>query len=274
MNLGNVAKDESILERLIQIQVRMLDNVIDLNTIEVPQAQHTNKQYRAIGLGMFGLHHYFALKGLQWGEDESIEETNRITEKIAYLTIKTSSNLAKEKGKAPYSEGSDWENGKHLEMRGYFNSSTALPVEQWKELQKELTEYGVRNLFMLAPAPNASTSVIAGSTASLDPIFNIFYHEEKKSYKLPVLAPDLSYKTYEFYNQPAYQIDQFKSVKLREKIQRNIDQASSFNLFVPNNIRASVLLDLHLDIWKRGIKTTYYVRSTATRVESCEWCEA
>lgn len=274
VNLGNVAKNEALLERLIPIQVRMLDNVIDLNNIEVPQAQHTNKQYRAIGLGMFGLHHYFALKGLRWGSEDSVEETDRILEKIAYLSIKSSMELAQQKGKAPKSEGSDWENGKHLEMRGYFQEDTKLGSKIWKVLQEDISKFGVRNIWISAPAPNGSTSVIAGSTASLDPIFDIFYHEEKKSYKLPIVAPDLSYKTYEYYNQPAYQIDQFASVKIREKIQRNIDQASSFNLFVPNTIKASVLLNLHMDIWKRGIKTTYYVRSTTTKVESCEWCEA
>lgn len=274
INLGKAALSEEVLDRLVPIQMRMLDNVIDLNNIEVPQARHTNMNYRAVGQGFFGLHHLFALKQYEWGSDEATEYIDKTLEGIAYRTIKASMELAKEKGAYPLFKGSDWENGKHLEYRGYLDEEQAhISVDKWKELQEEVTKHGVRNAWMSSPAPNGSTSVIAGSTASLDPIFDVFYHEEKKSYKLPIVAPDLDYKTYPFYNQPAYQIDQFKSVKMREKIQRNIDQASSFNLFVPNTIKASVLLNLHMDIWKRGIKTTYYTRSTATKVESCEWCE-
>lgn len=255
--------------------MRMLDNVIDLNTIGVPQARYTNQRYRATGLGFFGLHHILAVKGIEWGSDEAIQFVDEITERIAFLSIEASKDLAKEKGAYPLFKGSDWENGKHFEYRGYFDEEvTNLPTTEWKKLHKEIQKYGVRNGYISSPAPNGSTSVIAGSTASLDPIFDVFYYEEKKSYKLPIVAPDLDYKTYPFYNQPAYQIDQFKSVKMREKIQRNIDQASSFNLFIPNNIHVKVLLDLHFEIWKRKIKTTYYVRSTATQVESCEWCES
>lgn len=275
IHLGNATKEEGILERLIPIQVRMLDNVVDLNTVEVPQVRDTNKRYRAIGLGYFSLHQVFANNKIKWESQEAVDFTNKLLEKVAYLTVKASMELAKEKGAYPLFKGSDWENGKHLEYRGYFDEETAqLPVEKWKALQEDIQKYGLRNANHLAPAPNGSTSVIAGGTASLDPIFDVFYYEEKKSYKLPIVAPDLSYETYPFYNQPAYQLDQFWSVKIREQIQRNIDQASSFNLFVPNTIKASVLLNLHMEIWKRDIKTTYYVRSTSTRIEECEWCSA
>ncbi|MGV2644675.1 ribonucleoside-diphosphate reductase subunit alpha, partial [Clostridium perfringens] len=61
-----------VLERLVPIQVRMLDNVIDINNIEVLQAQYTNSQYRAVGLGTFGLHHLLALEGIRWESDEAV----------------------------------------------------------------------------------------------------------------------------------------------------------------------------------------------------------
>src|SRR5690606_1274863 len=72
INLGKAVPD-NVLERLIPIQVRMLDNVIDLNTIDVKQAQITNKKYRAIGLGTIGLHHLLALKGIKWESEEAVK---------------------------------------------------------------------------------------------------------------------------------------------------------------------------------------------------------
>ena len=126
----------------------------------------------------------------------------------------------------------------------------------------------------MAVAPNSSTSVIAGSTASIDPIFQPFFHEEKKNYRLPVIAPDLDHNTYDVYRRSAYIVDQRWSVKQNAARQRHIDQAISFNIYVPNTIRASVLLGLHLQAWDSGMKSTYYTRSTASNIEECEWCHS
>jgi ribonucleoside-diphosphate reductase alpha chain len=266
INLGR-AVPEDALERLIAIQVRMLDNVIDLNKIPVVQAQRTNQRYRGIGLGTFGWHHLLALKNIQWESDEAVDYADKLYEKIAYLTIKASSELAKEKGAYPLFEGSDWQSGAYFEHKGYDS-------EEWQQLRAEVAANGVRNGYLMAVAPNSSTSVIAGSTASIDPIFKPFYHEEKKDYKLPVVAPDLDHRTYDVYRRSAYLVDQRWSVKQNAARQRHIDQSISFNLYVPNNIRASVLLDLHIQAWKSGMKTTYYTRSTATDIEECEWCHS
>lgn len=86
INLGR-AVPASVLERLIPIQVRMLDNVIALNTIPVKQAERTNLRYRGIGLGTFGWHHLLALKEIQWESDEAVEFADKLYEDIAYLTI-------------------------------------------------------------------------------------------------------------------------------------------------------------------------------------------
>src|SRR5699024_10856670 len=105
--------------RLITIQVRMLDNVIDINTLPIKQAELTNKKYRAIGLGTFGWHHLLALKNISWESDEAVELADELYEQIAYLTIQTSMELSKEKGSYPLFPGSSWENGSYFESRGY-----------------------------------------------------------------------------------------------------------------------------------------------------------
>ncbi|MGG3920517.1 ribonucleoside-diphosphate reductase subunit alpha [Geobacillus thermodenitrificans] len=268
IHLGRAVPD-GVLERLIPIQVRMLDNVIDLNEnrIKVLQAVLTNKKYRAIGLGAFSWHHLLALKGIMWDSEESVEFADKLFEKIAYLTIKASNELAKEKGAYPLFEGSDWHTGKYFEIRGYKSHDDL----DWDTLKQEVMKYGLRNGYLMSPAPNGSTSVLANGTAACDPVFNRLYFEEKKNYKIPVTVPDLNPKTTWFYTN-AYQVDQIMSIKQNAARQRHVDQSLSFNIYVRNNIKAKDLLNIHLTAWKSRLKSTYYVRSTALTIEECESC--
>lgn len=263
INLGR-AVPEDVLERLIPIQVRMLDNVIELNTIPVAQAERTNSRYRGIGLGTFGWHHLLAKKGIAWESDESVEYADSLYEQIAYLTIKASHELAKEKGSYPLFEGSDWATGAYFDKHGYDS-------EQWNELRANIGKFGMRNGYVMAVAPNSSTSIIAGSTASIDPIFQKSYSEEKKDYKIPVTVPDLDEKT-TWYYKSAYFIDQNWTIKQNAARARHIDQGISLNLYVQNTVKAKDLLALHLNAWNSGIKTTYYVRSTSVELLECESC--
>ncbi|MED0717021.1 MULTISPECIES: ribonucleoside-diphosphate reductase subunit alpha [Aeribacillus] len=263
INLARAVTD-NVLERLIPIQVRMLDNVIDLNSIPVLQAKLTNEKYRAIGLGTFGMHHLFALKEIAWESNEAVQFVDQLYEKIAYLTIQSSMELAKEKGAYPLFKGSEWDTGRYFEIRGYTS-------KKWQELKEKVQTFGIRNSYLMAVAPNASTSIIAGSTASIDPIFQKVYSEEKKDYKIPVTVPDLNAKT-TWYYKSAYLIDQTWSIKQNAVRQKHIDQSISFNFYVLNTIKAKELLELHLTAWKSGLKTTYYVRSTSSDIYECESC--
>ncbi|TYT27575.1 ribonucleoside-diphosphate reductase subunit alpha [Luteimonas viscosa] len=256
-----------VLERLIPIQVRMLDNVIDLNDLPVPQATITNAKYRAIGLGTFGWHHLLALKGIHWNSPEAEDYSDTLYERINYLTIQASMALAKEKGTYPVFSGSDWHTGAYFRDRGYHSPA-------WLELAAQVAVNGVRNGWLLAVAPNMSTAQIAGSTASIDPIYSAFYYEEKKDYRRPVAAPGLSLETWPYYEKGAYKLDQFASVRQNARRQRHVDQSISFNFYVPSTIRAGTLLDLHLTAWREGLKTTYYVRSNDIDIAECEWCSS
>lgn len=264
INLGRAVPD-GILWRLIPIEVRMLDNVIELNEdkIEVLQAVHTNRTYRAIGLGTFGWHHLLAKLRIEWESDEAVAYADEIYGYIAQLTIMASAELAQEKGSYSLHEGSEWQTGKYFERRGYTGSA-------WEHV-KSLAAKGMRNAWLMSPAPNGSTSVIAGSTASIDPVFKAAYSEEKKNGKMPVVAPDLNISTARFYKS-AYAIDQQWSIKQNGARAKHVDQSSSFNLYVANDIKATEFLELHMQAWKQGIKTTYYVRSTSIEIEECEWC--
>lgn len=268
VNLGRaVVAEEGTLERLIEVEVRMLDNVIDLNELPVPQATITNQKYRSIGLGTFGWHHLLALKNIAWDSEEAEKYADELYEQINYLAIRASNKLAQEKGAYKVFKGSDWNTGEYFARRNY-NS----PERQ--ELAKEVAEKGLRNAYLVAVAPNMSTAQIAGSTASIDPIYSAFYYEEKKDYRRPVIAPDLNLSTYPYYEKGAYKVDQFASVRQNGRRQRHVDQSLSFNFYVPSGIKASKLLELHMTAWNEGLKTTYYVRSNDIDVEECEWCSS
>jgi len=257
-----------VLERLITIQVRMLDNVIDLNTIPVGQAQLTNQKYRAIGLGTFGWHHLLALQSIQWETEEAVQYADELYEEIAYYTIHASMQLAKEKGAFSQFETSEWATGKYFERRGYFS-------DRWNVLKEMVKKSGIRNAWMMAVAPNSSTAKIGGSTDGIDPLYAVEYAEEKKNFKFKVTAPDLTHKTYHYYKRARHELDQVWSIRQNAARQRHIDQSISFNLYVRHDIKAKDLLHLHFEAWKQGLKTTYYVRSTSqSEIEECEACHS
>src|SRR5699024_2978879 len=144
------AVPDNVLERLIPIQVRMLDNVIDINTLPIKQAQLTNQKYRAVGLGTFGWHHLLALKNIKWESEEALTFTDELYEKIAYLTIQSSMNLSKEKGHYPTYPNSKWATGEYFAERGYTDA-------KWQQLQEDVQNNGMRNGYLMAVAPNSST---------------------------------------------------------------------------------------------------------------------
>jgi ribonucleoside-diphosphate reductase alpha chain len=267
INLPKAVKG-NVLERLIPIQMRMLDNVIDLNTISVGQAEVTNKQYRPVGLGTFGWHHLLALEGIFWESEQAVHFADRLYEDIAYLTIRSSMELAKVKGSYPKFEGSEWQSHKYFERKGYKS-------DRWNQLMGEISKYGVRNGWMMAIAPNSSTAKIGGSTDGIDPLYAVEYAEEKKNFKFKVTAPDLDHNSYNYYRRTRHVLDQTWSIRQNAARQRHIDQSISFNLYVRHDIKAIELLNLHMQAWKQGLKTTYYVRSTSqTEIEECEACQS
>ncbi|MCP2034305.1 ribonucleoside-diphosphate reductase alpha chain [Planomicrobium sp. HSC-17F08] len=267
INLPRTVKAE-VLERLVPIQMRMLDNVIDLNTISVGQADATNKKYRAVGLGTFGWAHLLALQGIHWETEEAVAFADKLYEEIAYHTIRSSMELAKEKGAYREFAGSEWQTGEYFERKGYTSV-------RWNELQSAITENGVRNGWMMAVAPNSSTAKIGGSTDGIDPLYAVEFAEEKKNFKFKVTAPDLDHNTYDYYRRARHVLDQNWSIRQNAARQRHIDQAVSFNFYVPHTIKAKELLGLHFEAWEQGLKTTYYVRSTSqAEIEECEACQS
>lgn len=267
LSLGKIqVEDSREVEEIVESAVRALDNVIDLNFFPVPYAKLNNTKYRPIGLGVSGYHHMLAKRKIMWESEAHLEFAEKVFENIHYAAISASAKLAKEKGTYSYFEGSDWQTGTYFTAR-------SLNEGRWKALREEVGENGLRNGYLLAVAPTSSTSIIAGTTAGLDPIMNRYFLEEKKSGLMPRVAPELSIENFWYYKNAHY-IDQAWSVRACGIRQRHVDQAQSMNLYITNDYTFRSVLELFLLAWECGIKTIYYVRSRSLEVEECEVCSS
>ncbi|MEG0276761.1 MAG: ribonucleoside-diphosphate reductase subunit alpha [Coprobacillus sp.] len=267
LTLGHInVNDDKELEHIIKVTVRALDNVIDLNYYPIPYAKITNHKYRAIGLGTSGYHHMLVKLGMTFESEQHLEFVDKLYEKINYYALEASLELSKEKGSYELFKDSDYDNGDYFIKRHYDN-------EKWTDLKKRIHHDGLRNGYLLAIAPTSSTSIIAGTTASVDPIMNKFFMEEKKGSMITRVAPDLSMKTFWLYKN-AHHIDQSWIVKAAGIRQRHIDQAQSVNLYITNEFTFRKVLDLYIQAWQQGVKTLYYVRSQSLEVEECESCSS
>jgi ribonucleoside-diphosphate reductase alpha chain len=219
---------------------------------------------RPIGLGVSGYHHMLARQGLHWETQEHLDFADKLFEQINHAAISASCDTAREKGSYAAFEGSEWQTGAYFDRRGY----TAL---HWQELRRRVATHGLRNAWLLAVAPTSSTSIIAGTTAGIDPVMKLFFLEEKKSGLMPRVAPELSMETLWYYKS-AHTIDQSWSVRACGVRQRHIDQAQSMNLYITNEYTLRQILNLYILAWECGVKTVYYIRSKSLEVEECESC--
>ena len=267
LSLGNLpVTNKAYMSQVVSTAVRALDNVIDLNFYPLPYAKLTNRKYRSIGLGVSGYHHMLAKAGIRWESEEHLAFADEVFETINKAAIAASSAIAAEKGSYSAFEGSDWQTGAYFAKRGYDSP-------EWRQLAATVAKQGMRNAYLLAVAPTSSTSILAGTTAGVDPVMKRFFLEEKKGSMLPRVAPELGPRTYWYYKN-AHQIDQSWSVRAAGVRGRHIDQAQSMNLYITNDYTLRQVLNLYLLAWEQGVKTIYYIRSKSLEVEECESCSS
>ena len=266
LSLGHIDLAGDELENITGCVVRALDNVIDLNFFPVPYAKVNNLRYRPIGLGVSGYHHMLAKNRIGWETEEHLKFVDKLFERINYAAISASCDVAADKGRYEFFEGSDWQTGAYFTKRGYTS-------DRWKQLSKRVASTGLRNGWLLAIAPTSSTSIIAGTTAGIDPVMNRYFLEEKKNGLIPRVAPDLSPETFWYYKS-AHLIDQTWSIRAAGIRQRHIDQSQSMNIYITNEFTFRKVLGLYITAFEQGVKTVYYVRSKSLEVEDCSACSS
>ena len=273
VNLSKIHTREDI-ERVIPIAVRMLDNVIDLNFYPNRKVKATNMLNRAIGLGVMGEAEMLATQQIHWGSDSHLQKIDEIMEMISYNVILASSNLAQERGCYPQFAGSNWSKGifpidlankealKLVDRGGLFGL-----CYDWQELKNIVMKNGMRNGYLMAIAPTSSISILVGTTQTIEPVFRKKWLEENLSGMIPVVVPNLTLETLNYYVS-AYDLDQRDIIRAAAVRQKWIDQGQSTNIFMKvNKTSGRVLHEIYTLAWKLGLKSTYYLRSESPEAE-------
>jgi ribonucleoside-diphosphate reductase alpha subunit len=287
INLSKINTTEDI-ERVVPIAIRMLDNVIDLNFYPLAKVKKTNEKTRAIGLGVMGEAQMLAESKVEWGSNEHFFKIDEIMESVSYYAIRSSSDLAIEKGVYATYEGSEWSKGifpidnaneeacKLVERGGLFGYT-----HDWLALKEKVKNDGMRNGYLMAVAPTSSISILTGTTQAIEPVYKRKWFEENLSGLIPVVAPNLSANTWSYYT-PAYDLNQNVLIKAGAIRQKWIDQGQSLNIFITlDKASGKYLNEIYMNAWKFGLKSTYYLRSQSPeasndiedRSQECVGCQ-
>jgi ribonucleoside-diphosphate reductase alpha chain len=304
-HVGANGLDHDRLARTVRTAVRMLDNVIDVNFYTIPAAERSNQRHRPIGLGVMGFQDALYRLRLPYASDEAVRFADESMEAIAFHAIRASADLAVERGPYASFPGSLWSQGilpcdsvrLLSEARGEAVAVDMTARLDWAALRKAVRTTGMRNSNVMAIAPTATISNICGVSQSIEPTFQNLYVKSNMSGNFtvanPYLAADLKarglwddvlvndLKYYDGALGPidrvpwevrllyatAFEIDPEWLVQAAAVRQKWIDQAQSLNLYVaaPDGQKLDAI---YRQAWRRGLKTTYYLRSrAATHVE-------
>lgn len=245
------------------LAVHLLNRGLDIGLAPIVKAQNHNAFYRTIGVGVAGLADYLANNEILYAESD--EEVNTIFKEITYACIKASSLYAKEHGAYKGFRIKPWE--EYITSR--FGDS-----EYCTELLDLLGKYGIANGELTAVAPNTSTSLILGCSASVLPIFDTFFVEKNQRGAVPRSAKYI--KTKKWYYTPMKRVPQKDYIRILSKISRWVTQGVSMELMFDLNgdISARDIYETILYAWKQQCKTIYYIRSVQKNIQdaSCSSC--
>lgn len=270
INLANIDSDEE-LQSVCETSVRLLDNAIDFTRVPVLEGQQHNQRYRTIGVGAMGLADMLAKNNIPY--IMSAGYVDGLFEKIALYCIRASIDLAKTKGTFGAYEGSDWSKGIILgHDQIWFNKNAELKAE-WNNVFADLQKYGIRNSQITAIAPNTSSSLIQGCSASVLPVYSKFFVETHGKGSIPNCPPYIRDKFW-FY-QENRNINQEVVVEVMSHINKWIDTGISIELMynLNRNIRALDIYNTIMSAWKKDIKTLYYTRTVQKDGSSLEKSE-
>lgn len=274
LNLAELTFEE--LKEATKVAVRILDNTIDLTETPIRESNLHNLNYRTIGVGAMGLADYLAREFMIYEESE--KEISELFEYISLQTVLASSKLAEEKGKYSFYKDSKWEKGEFFGRTKEWYLENSKFSKEWMEAFENVSKHGIRNAELTAIAPNTSTSLLMGATASVNPIFSRFFIEKNQKGAVPRVAKYLKDRSW-FY--PEFKnIDPKIYVKIMSSIGKWITQGVSMELIfdLNKNIKAKDIYETLFEAWRDGCKSIYYIRTIQKNTnimknkEECESC--
>ena len=304
-HLSNGQVDHDKLKRTIGTAMRMLDNVIDINYYAVKKARDSNLRHRPVGLGVMSFQDSLYSLRIPYGSQAAVEFADTSMEAICYYAYWASTELARERGKYSSFKGSLWDQGvlplDTLDMlskeRGGYVEVDRKATLDWDALRRKIASDGMRNSNCVAIAPTATISNIIGVDASIEPSFgnlsvksnlsgeftviNAYLVRDLKRLGLwdDVMVMDLKHfdgslrpidrvpQDIKAQYATAFEIEPQWLVEAAARRQKWIDQAQSLNIYMAG-ASGKKLDETYKLAWLRGLKTTYYLRtSSATQAE-------
>ncbi|MAV92301.1 MAG: ribonucleoside-diphosphate reductase subunit alpha [Bdellovibrionaceae bacterium] len=297
VNLGNhVINGKFDFEKLahtVEVAVKYLDRVVDINFYPISTAKSSNNRWRPVGLGAMGLQDAFFKLGLPFDSKEALELSTQIQEQIYYHALRTSCALAEKFGPhESFKETRAAEGQLQFDLWGV----TPTDMEKWEKLRRQIKTVGLRNSLIIAIAPTATIASICGCYEAIEPqISNLFKREtlsgefiqvnrylvealktrglwtedirgKIKAAEGSIQGIDEIPEDIRLLFRTVWEIPQKALIDLAAARGAFIDQSQSLNLFIESpNI--GKLSSMYMYTWKQGIKTTYYLRSRpATKI--------
>jgi ribonucleoside-diphosphate reductase alpha chain len=281
------AFDFDKLGRTVKTAMKYLDRVIDINFYPIDTAEKSNHKWRPVGLGVMGLQDAFFQLGLAFDSDTAKKLSARIQEEIYFHAISASADLAEQFG--AHANFADTKAAQGLLQHDLWGVTPTEPAK-WAKLKEKIAKTGLRNSLVIAIAPTATIASIVGCYEATEPqISNLFKRETLSGEFLQINK----YLVVELKKRGLWTEDVRNEIKLNDgsilniaslpmdlkEIYRTvwevpmkslidmgadrgafIDQSQSLNLFseVPT---IGKLSSMYMYAWKRGLKTTYYLRS-------------
>jgi ribonucleoside-diphosphate reductase alpha chain len=298
INLSRHIKDGAMdwakIAESAKLAVRQLDNLIDITRSSVEEADFSNSENRAIGLGLMGFTDIVERLGFSYESEEAYDLIDQITEHISYAAIEASVELAAERGAYNNFAGSRWSQGlvpfDSIDLaeadRGVPITVTRKSTLDWDALRAKV-KGGIRNATLMAIAPTASIGLVAGTTPGLDPQFSQIFSRATSSGKFLEVnrnlvadlqklgiwestredilrsqgdiqgIPSIPQHLKDVYK-TSFQLSPFSFIEVAARSQKWIDQAISRNMYLETRDLGD-MMGIYAAAWERGVKTTYYL---------------
>ena len=256
VNLVKIVKGNGIawdrFRELIHLGVRFLDNVIDMNRYPAPQIEDITRRNRKVGLGVMGFAHLLILLSVPYDSPEAVKIGEEIMEFMQAESKVVSNLLAKQRGTFPNFKGSSWE-------------------------QRGLRQ---RNATTTTIAPTGTLSLIAGTSSGIEPVYDIKYSRILfGDIAVDVVDPlyaeiQGSHEEQELLSKHfrrAYQVSPADHLRIQAAFQRNVDNAVSKTINLPQGATVTDVLNIYLDAYRMGLKGITVFRDTSrnSQVLSC-----
>lgn len=285
------------LEDTVRVAVRFLDDLVDINSLSLPEAQKSDNENRAIGLGVMGLADVFERLGLAYDSEHAYNFTDRIFEFVSYMAIDESANLAAMRGPYKNFPGSRWSLGcVPIDTLSILEKERGVSLDLDKtshhkgldwDILREKVKKGVRNATLMAVAPNANIGLVAGTVPGMDARFSQVFSRNKISGKYLDINANLvkDLKNMDIWDnvkediierqgdiseldiipehirniyKTSFTTSPYAYVEVAARAQKWVDQAISRNMYLETR-DIDKTMDLYSAAWKKGLKSTYYL---------------